>query len=319
MCKREYSKPPLKFDKQIELLKSRGMILDMDKGEIKKHLSNYGYYRISAYSNMFRKSDSEKKIKLDDFQDGTLFSEIIDLYEFDSKLRNHIMRGIEKIEISLRTNITYTLSTQTDNAFIQYDENIYHGNFLKYDDPQSPQQNYRKWMEKIEKQITDSSDEFINHYKKEYKNFPKLPLWMFTEILTIGELSFFFKGLNNNYKREIAEGFRSFHYKALVPFFHRLSITRNICAHHGRLWNREIATTGYLKQPGWENINDTRFFFTVVVMVKLLESRNLLDNWYDILIKIIAPKLKVKKYRKQLGFPDNWEEHPLLPKIEIKK
>jgi len=53
--------------------------------------------------------------------------------------------------------------------------------------------------------------------------------------------------------------------------------------------------------------------------IDLLKSRDILDNWYDILAKIIAPKLEVKKYRRQMGFPDNWQEHPLLPKFEVKK
>jgi len=324
MCKRTYCKKPLNFEKQIELLKSRGMIIDMEDSDVRKYLSNYGYYRISTYFNLFRKYDSEKKTRLDDFQDGTTFSEIIELYDFDSKLRNHILRGIEKIEISLRTAITYILSTTTDNSFVQYDEAVFHENFLKDGDQENDKNirkslNYKAWMEKIEKQIKESSDVFTNHYKKEYDNFPKLPIWMFTEVLTLGELSVFFKGLNNDYKKKIASCFQLFHHKSLIPFFHRLSITRNICAHHGRLWNRELSVTGTLKQSDWETVDKNKLFFTVVVMVNMLKSRDILDNWYDILAKIIAPKLEVKKYRRQMGFPDNWQEHPLLPKFEVKK
>jgi len=72
MCRRTYCKPPLTFEKQIELLKTRGMIIDIGETDVNKYLSNYGYYRISAYFNLFRKYDSEKKLRLDDFQDGTI-------------------------------------------------------------------------------------------------------------------------------------------------------------------------------------------------------------------------------------------------------
>jgi abortive infection bacteriophage resistance protein len=298
------------------LLKSRGMIIDMDDTDVRKYLSNYGYYRISAYFNLFRKYDSEKKIRLDDFQEGTTFSETIELYDFDSKLRNHILRGVEKIEISLRTAVTYILSTKTDNSFVHYDEKIFHSNFLEEN---GQRHNYGKWLYKIETQIEGSSDEFIKHYNKKYNNFPRIPIWMFTEILTIGDLSVFFQGLDNELKKKIADWFPQFHYKSLIRFFHRLSIVRNICAHHGRLWNRKIPIEGTLKQPGWELLDKDKLFFTVVVMVNMLKSRDILDNWYDILTKIIAPKLEVKKYRRQMGFPDNWQEHQLLPKFEVKK
>lgn len=254
MCKTEYHKKPLVFGKQIELLKSRGMEIDVEQIEAEKYLSNYGYYRLSAYSNLFRKTDTKNKIRLDEFINGTSFSEIIKLYEFDSKLRNHLMRAIEKIEISLRTNITHELSTKTNNAFIHYDSCIYHKNFLENQKPESPRLNHGKWMAKIEKQIRGSTDAFIKHYKKKYIDFPKLPLWMFTEILTISELSYFYNGLSNNLKKDISVKFAPFHYKSLTTFFHRLSIVRNICAHHGRLWNREIATAGYLKRSGWNNL-----------------------------------------------------------------
>ena len=309
MSKKDYSKKPLNFDDQIKTLESRGMIFDIEKPNIQKYLSNYGYYRISAYYNLFRKYDTTKKKILDDFEDKTFFSEIIELYNFDSKLRNHILRGIEKIEISLRTVIAYILSTQTDDSFAQYDTKLFHPNFVK-------DEKYASWLKKVEHQIDRSSDMFIKHYKKTYTDFPKIPIWMFTEILTFGELSIFYQGLTNKLKQEIAKEFHPFHYKSLIPFFHRLSIIRNICAHHGRLWNRKIPIQGKLKQDGWNSVSKDKLFFTIVVMTNILNSRGILDNWYEILVKIISPKLNVEKYRYQMGFPNNWRTHPLLSSVK---
>jgi abortive infection bacteriophage resistance protein len=49
-----------------------------------------------------------------------------------------------------------------------------------------------------------------------------------------------FKGLKNSVKKEIATKY-SLHHKTLISWMHFLTYIRNLCAHHSRLWNKELA------------------------------------------------------------------------------
>lgn len=104
----KYTKPALKFEEQIALLKSRGLIIEDEQRAI-RHLSNVSYYRMSAYMLSFKKVDSDGNI-LDQFKEGTTWNNVYDLYKFDRKLRLLIFDAIERIEIALRTQVIYQLS-----------------------------------------------------------------------------------------------------------------------------------------------------------------------------------------------------------------
>lgn len=96
----KYMKPHKTYTEQVQLLESRGIIID-DKEFAEQFLSNVNYYKLSGYFKFFEKEDN--------FFHKTHIQEIIDLYYFDRELRNYLMKLIEKIEISLKTKIAYTI------------------------------------------------------------------------------------------------------------------------------------------------------------------------------------------------------------------
>jgi abortive infection bacteriophage resistance protein len=98
-------KPALSLAAQVELLKSRGLIVN-DTTKAIKILSAVNYYRLSAYSLGLRKDDI--------FFEGTTFEQIYQLYEFDTKLRHVLVSAIEIIEIKFRTKIAYYLAMEHD-------------------------------------------------------------------------------------------------------------------------------------------------------------------------------------------------------------
>lgn len=93
-------KPPTTFDEQIEILKSRGLVVE-DNAFAHDVLSKVNYYRLSAYLLPFRICGG------DNFKEGTSFNQIYRIYEFDQKLRNIILYAIEPIEVLLRTKMAY--------------------------------------------------------------------------------------------------------------------------------------------------------------------------------------------------------------------
>lgn len=86
-----YQKPALTFEKQIELLESRGLRFT-DKSRAANYLSNISYYRLSAYMLPLKVSGR------DDFIDGTTFDEVLGLYlfEFDG-IKSMLWSGINAI------------------------------------------------------------------------------------------------------------------------------------------------------------------------------------------------------------------------------
>ena len=52
---RTYKKKPLLYTQQIELLKSRGLVIP-DETKAERYLNEISYYRLSAYSIPFQKT-----------------------------------------------------------------------------------------------------------------------------------------------------------------------------------------------------------------------------------------------------------------------
>ncbi|WP_051448441.1 Abi family protein [Bradyrhizobium sp. WSM1417] len=105
-----YSKPYLSVPDQLALIKGRGMIIS-DDALAEVYLNRIGYYRLSGYWYPYRESQGSgaSLVVGDKFRPNTKFSEIVELYVFDKKLRLLLMDVIERIEIALRVQITLEL------------------------------------------------------------------------------------------------------------------------------------------------------------------------------------------------------------------
>lgn len=96
---------------QIELLIKRGMIID-DKYKAKEVLLDIGYYRLGFYWFPFELSYPRKDGRTHEFREGTNFDNIVKLYYFDFNLRDILTKYLNRIEIHLRTFITYHVSNK---------------------------------------------------------------------------------------------------------------------------------------------------------------------------------------------------------------
>ena len=63
---------------------------------------------------------------------------------------------------------------------------------------------------------------------------------MVTEVMSFGSLSRGYKGLKHEDKRIISDKFE-LHHRQLTSWLHTLTYIRNVCSHHGRLWNRKTS------------------------------------------------------------------------------
>lgn len=101
---------------QIQLLKSRGMIIT-DEAAVEKILLKENYYNlINGYKSLFL----DPSFADERYLPGTYFEDIYSLYLFDRELRNLFMRFILEIENNVKSVLAYKFS-----------ENYGHDNYLK--------------------------------------------------------------------------------------------------------------------------------------------------------------------------------------------
>lgn len=302
----QYSKPALSFRQQLEHLVNHGLVVE-NTLEALQILSSVSYYRLSGYWYPFRLRDEHGAVG-SDFVQNTNFMQVVELYEFDRRLRSLVLEALERIEIAVRTRITYHMGHRY-GAFAHADPSNFHTGF-----------DHAKWLKKLEDETQRSSDQFIRHYKSKYEGFPCIPVWMLTEVISFGALSFLYTGLRNDQKsgiedkKAISDCF-SLHYKRFGDWLHTLTYIRNICAHHSRLWNRELAIRpDKVKQTEWVpplTPRNDRIFYILLMLRYLLRQSGSEGNWATEITILLEPIASNEVYRKSMGMPENWKEHPL--------
>ncbi|OUS10457.1 CAAX protease [Nonlabens dokdonensis] len=313
MAKKSYTKQPLSFEVQLQLLKDRQLIVNNDIKAL-SYLRGVSYYRLSAYYLPFQ----EKK---DVFNKGTNFQEIIDIYSFDRQLRLLVFDCIERLEIAIRTQFIYAMSMHHDDSHWQDNKahfvKPYYNGVGNLVDPYSDLQNI------ISKAKTNRKPEvFIKHYIDTYNKPSNPPSWMCLELLTIGQLSHIYRGLRNKADKKRIADFFDVHPSVFQSWLHSITYVRNLCAHHSRLWNRDLAIepSRLLKPVGhWvgsEFQNNKRVFYFICVLKYLLLRANPGNSLKDKLETLFEkyPNVPIK----YIGIPSNgqgqilnWKEEAL--------
>lgn len=123
-------KKALRIDDQIALLQKRGIIFDNIE-KAKEILLDIGYFRLGFYAFPFEKSFPLKENRTHEYKEGTRFKSIYDLYHFDAQLRRILLNALDRIEINLRSSITYIVSNHYENSPTWFaDKNIMQPSFV---------------------------------------------------------------------------------------------------------------------------------------------------------------------------------------------
>jgi len=313
MSKKVYNKTPLSFTDQLALLKSRGISVT-DEPKAISILKEISYYRLSAY---FLPYQSVK----DTFNPGTTFKQIIDTYSFDRELRLLVFDCIERIEIAIRTQIIYQMAYHYNDSHWQDNQSL----FIKpyYNKIGIKVDPFSEFQSIISKAKTVRTPEvFIQHYLNNYSSPSNPPSWMCFELLTIGEMSNIYRGLSSKVDKKRIASFFDLHPTVFISWLHSLTYVRNICAHHARLWNKELAIKPELllnPTGDWISIpfnNNKRLFYFLCVLKYLLLRANPGNNLKVKLENLFAkyPTVPIK----YLGIPTdgtgnmlNWQDEPL--------
>jgi abortive infection bacteriophage resistance protein len=292
----KFNKPHLTLEQQLKLLEDRGLIVS-DRQQAKYYLGHLNYYRLSAYWFPFKQSHTTNN-----FRPNTSFEDILNLYVFDRELRLHILDAIERIEVSVRSKWAYCLC-EKHGAHAHLNSNLFR------DD-----QKHSEAITSLRKSVSKSKEPFILHLKRAYDD-SLPPLWALVEIMTFGQLSHWFSMLKLRKDKNLVAREYDMDEKNLVSILHHLTIVRNKCAHHNRLWNCEFTITPKLpsNRPivivNSLNQNQTRKLYnTLVILIHLLNTISPDHSWKNRLVELIGKhKIEVA----QMGFPHNYKNLPI--------
>jgi len=291
-------KIPKTIEEQIALLQSRNMSFG-NMSDAPHYLANISYYRLKGY--WWEMQDDNVNHH---FRDGSLFEDVIDLYNFDRNFRLIVFNAIERIEIALRTKLIYHLS-------------LAHGaewylNASLFDNADK----FASFVTKVRNDMNTSSEEFIvKHFENHPNENPES--WKALEVLTLGTLSKLYKNLKHQLpeKNKISTEFGLYNQRYLASWLLAITVLRNIIAHHGRLWNRVL-----INRYEWPNSTPSPILSNVPnnrskifpILSAIIYMNNAISPGHNIKNELIAlfdkhPKVPLRR----MGFPENWQNEPI--------
>ena len=309
----KYTKKPLSIPKQVDKLKKRGLIID-DQAATENYLSNISYYRLRAYTYPFQENETPEKDH-HFLKKNIHFSDIIDLYCFDRRLRALIFNAIEKIEIAVRTKIVQIYSEHLGDSHWFFNETQYKDEKV-YKNSTSHISQFSLLQIDIRNEINRSNEDFIKHYKNKYDDPELPPAWMTLEVLSLGTLSRIYNLLlKSGHKEQVAKEFGLPNSRILANWLHAFSVLRNCCAHHSRIWNRRFIVNLLLPYNTTypfidrDTIRETKVnkSFALLSCIKYISdiispANDFKKNFLSILGD--GGKLLILK---DMGFPENWK------------
>ena len=143
-----FTKPPKTFAEQVLILQSRGLDVP-DPGKAEFYLAQLNYYRFAAYCLPYEQNHATHQ-----FIAGTCFDDVLNLYIFDRELRLLLLDAIERIEVSLRTQMAYHLSHNYNTPHPHLDPGIFFNPVV-----------YGGSISKLSNDVRNSKEDFIKHLK----------------------------------------------------------------------------------------------------------------------------------------------------------
>ena len=305
----DYNKLPLTTAEHIQILKQRGLVF-ADEARAERYVATIGYYRLSAYCLPF--IDRSQKIDNHDFKPKSSFDQILNLYIFDRQLRLIVLEAIERLEVAIRICWANELSIATQDAHAY----LHPKNFKNV-------HKHQKCLDKVQDELKNSSERFIVHYFEKYTD-PKLPpIWAMVETLSFGGLSHWYQNtLDNRLKMKVARVFGLPNVALMESVLHALTLLRNTCAHHSRLWNRQFTKgmplihqlssalnieTVHTPQGQVQQQPNKKIYNMLVVLSYMMLKIQPHTQWQSRLVshlQQLAPH-----FLPAMGFPEQWQRN----------
>jgi len=306
------------IDEQIEILKSRGLILDESDNykKVKQYLLTNNYYDvINGYARYFLKNTNS-------FEDNVTFNEITFLYEFDTAIRNTLFNSIILAEKHLRGLVAYYISEECHK---QGNIEFYkEKNFYKKD----PFYLRQKIWKIIDNNKNSRHDNSIRHH---YLKYQCVPFWVIVNYLTfkdIYEILVRVPTIQNKVAKDLLSFIQEhldinkhlFTPEVLLSFIYNIYEVRNVCAHGNRLIEYSCKNNVKYFEPLHIKYNikpdsPKQSVYDVFLILQCFLSKTeyaILHNTIRKRMNYLENKLESIDYNiilTKLGFPNNWNRN----------
>lgn len=307
----EYMKPALSHQNLLQRLSDRGLNIGSEERAL-RYLRHIGYYRLSPYAIPFQKRNTEHEFKAD-----VSFDNLLDLYIFDRSLRLLVLDALERIEVSVRSAMSdYMSETYSDphwyTSLKHFKNTAVHNSLIKI---------MRNACESQLKRKAESSKMELNypsaleHYLTTYKTPELPPSWLMIETLTIGQLEMTYRNLKLRKDKTAIAKTLGLTAPVLESWLKSYVRVRNICAHHGRLWNAGLGaypliptsfTIYWLQNQPIHESSRLRLYPVLVSLQSVLSVISPRSSWADRLYELVneRPTMNLRG----MGFPEGWYE-----------
>ncbi len=295
-----------------------------DRDYARRLVERIGYYRLSAFYYPFRDfctlPQSGNKVRCDRFRAGTSFDHVVQFYLWDKRIRLEITDAIERIEIAIRAYIVDVLGAI--NMHGHRDLRSYKPSVRERDaDGDTP---IERFTEKLGEAFRRSKADYAKHFRRNYLGDP--PIWVEAGTWDWGNMTFILQHLQDKHKDAIAARIHpNLQSKTLESWVNALNDLRNDCAHHSRVWNKNLTNSPGLPKGSdfgeFQHLRDRKakgaaptqkLYGALVVMAYLLRCFHPRTEWHlRVRDMVLGAELPPQVGLSSAGFPERWE-HQLI-------
>ena len=210
---------------QLKILRNRGMDIPVGTSAATRAANilrkeNY-YCVVNGYKDSFLNSTTPEK-----YLSKTTLDDLFSVFEFDRSIRLIYIKYMLKIEHQIKSVIAYEFSKQYG-----HDNYLKIGNF----DPAAPQKDVFDTICLFQSSLANQigKNDAITHYVTTYGY---VPLWVLINIVTLGNISYFYKYMKPADKNSVASVFK-IQPQEMSKYLKNLTLARNICAHDERFYD----------------------------------------------------------------------------------
>jgi abortive infection bacteriophage resistance protein len=324
-----FTKPAISVTEQLVLLKGRGLII-RDEARAGHFLEAISFFRLTPYMRPFQVTGSPDH----KFLPGTGFNQLSGLYDFDRQLRLLVMDAIERVEVAARASISNHMGpTYGAHWYLQrelFKREYDHSRLLSTIEraQQKALQDYQREVDRIDQlrhadearkaalRKRRAQESYARHYALTYSQPALMPGWAMMEELTLGGMSHLYRGLSRDRDRKAIGLQLAAPAPLLKSWLHTLTVVRNICAHHARLWNRELgikperpkqatfAWPAYLRQDS----QHTRVAVVLAILHYLVQQVSPHSRWLQSLADLLEEYPDIPQ--QAMGLTDRWQADP---------
>lgn len=315
---RLFEKPALSVDALVDQLAQRGLVMP-DRERAGRYVRQLGYFRLSPYTIPFQQPPRTSEHR---FKPGTEFDDVLDLYVFDRALRLLVMDALERVEVAIRAAIT-------DHMATTYADPHWYTSVSHFDDEQRHLGLIGIVRDHVDAQLRRNVEQdggaetagivfrsALEHYVITYGQPELPPSWLMVELLTIGQLDGVYRNLKQRADKDAIARSLGLNETILSSWLRTYVRVRNVCAHHGRLWNVGIGV--YPKIPtsrrvSWLERSDAlpansekRLYPVLVSLQSVLNVISPRSMWAARLHALMS--MRPAMNLRGMGVPEGWAE-----------